>query len=412
MAASSTFAEVASTRRSSVRSGPAPFASSSKMASTIHSVESSRVSTGRKGIVRWLRHWRCAATTTSWLWVTELTAVATAPPSSRVERFSDVGTATIGKLAARYALPQGVSLRAGVNSGFRAPSLAQSVYSSTASNVLSVGGVPTPNEVATYPVNSAIAKALGAKPLVAEKSRNASAGISWAPTASFSASLDYFEITIKDRIVLSENFVGAQVRAFLQQNFSIIGDIRPRYFTNAIDTKTTGGDVVVRYASLLPAGILMRSTVSLSRNHTDVTRVTPAPPELTALGQSVLFGRVEINRTTEVQPRTSSRVNIDLERKNLTVTAHVARYGTFTIRPDLTGNPANDQTFGAKVITDLSVGYRFGSRSVTLSADNILDVMPDRNIDLNTVGGTKPYSEYAPYGQNGRFMCVRLSYAP
>jgi len=64
------------------------------------------------------------------------------------------------------------------------------------------------------------------------------------------------------------------------------------------------------------------------------------------------------------------------------------------------------------VITDLSVGYRFGSRSVTLSADNILDVMPDRNIDLNTVGGTKPYSEYAPYGQNGRFMCVRLSYAP
>ncbi|MEY4821979.1 MAG: hypothetical protein RLY72_1631, partial [Planctomycetota bacterium] len=68
--------------------------------------------------------------------------------------------------------------------------------------------------------------------------------------------------------MLSENFVGAQVRAFLQQNFSIIGDIRPRYFTNAIDTKTTGGDVVVRYASLLPARILMRSTVSLSRNHT------------------------------------------------------------------------------------------------------------------------------------------------
>jgi iron complex outermembrane receptor protein len=341
-----------------------------------------------------------------------LTSAFTLELAGRTERFSDFGSATIGKVAARYQLPLGFSLRAAANTGFRAPSLAQSVYSSTASNVLFVGGVPTPNEVATYPVNSDIAKALGAKPLQAETSRNYSAGATWAPTREFSATFDYFDITITDRIVLSENFVGAQVRAFLRNNFNIIGDIRPRYFTNAVDTKTTGADLVVRYVAELAPETVLRSTLGLNRNHTDITRVTPAPPELLALGQSVLFGRVEINRSTETQPRSNARINVNVQRKSISLDVQAARYGEFTIRPDLTGNPANDQTFGAKTIIDLSLTYRVRATGLTLGMDNVFDVLPDRNILINTVGGTKPYSEYAPYGQNGRFMFLRLAYAP
>ena len=333
--------------------------------------------------------------------------------AGRVEHFSDFGSATIGKVAARYQLPLGLSLRGAASTGFRAPSLAQSVYSSTASNVLTVNGVPTPNEVATYPVNSPIARALGATPLKAEKSRNLSAGASWAPTPTFTATFDYFDIKIVDRIVLSENFVGVTVRQFLAANFNIIGDIRPRYFTNAIDTKTTGADLVLRYVAELAPRTFFRSTLGLNRNHTDVTRVTPAPPELVALNQSTLFGRVEINRTTEVQPRTNARVSLDLQRGDLSIAATGARYGEFTIRPDATGNPANDQTFGAKFITDVSVTYRVrGTTGVTIGVDNAFNVLPDRNITLNTVGGTKPYSEYSPYGQNGRFIFTRVSYAP
>jgi iron complex outermembrane receptor protein len=341
-----------------------------------------------------------------------LTSAFTLDLAGRTERFSDFGSATIGKVAARYQLPLGFSLRAAANTGFRAPSLAQSVYSSTASNVLFVGGVPTPNEVATYPVSSDIAKALGAKPLQAETSRNVSAGATWAPVPAFSATFDYFDITITDRIVLSENFVGTQVRAFLRNNFNIIGDIRPRYFTNAVDTKTTGADLVVRYLAELAPETILRSTLGLNRNHTDITRVTPAPPELVALGQSVLFGRVEINRSTEVQPRSNARINLNFQRRNVSIDVEAARYGEFTIRPDLTGNPANDQTFGAKTIADLSLTYRVGASGVTIGADNIFDVLPDRNIAINTVGGTKPYSEYTPFGQNGRFVFLRLGYAP
>lgn len=50
---------------------------------------------------------------------------------------------------------------------------------------------------------------------------------------------------------------------------------------------------------------------------------------------------------------------------------------------------------------------------ITLGVDNIYDVLPDRNsVVNNTIGGTKPYSENTPYGQNGRFLFTRLSYAP
>ncbi len=333
--------------------------------------------------------------------------------AGRVERFSDFGSATIGKASARYQLPFGFSLRGAASTGFRAPSLAQSVYSSTASNVLTVGGVPTPNEVATYPVDSPIARALGARPLKAERSKNLSAGATWAPVPSFSATFDYFDIAITDRIVLSENFVGTTVRAFLQQNFQIIGDIRPRYFTNAIDTKTTGADLVLRYVKQVAAETFVRSTVGLNRNRTDVTRVTPAPPELVALNQRVLFGRVEINRTTEVQPRTNARMSLNLQRKQFSVDAQGSRYGEFTIRPDATGNPLNDQTFGFRFITDLSGTYRFRQAfGVTVGADNLFDKLPDRNIAVNTIGGTKPYSEYTPYGQNGRFYYLRVAYNP
>ena len=342
-----------------------------------------------------------------------LTKALSVDIAGRAENFSDFGSATIGKASARYQLPFGFSVRAAGSTGFRAPSLAQSVYSSTASNVLTVNGVPTPNEVATYPVNSAIAKALGAKPLKAERSENLSVGATWAPIAGFSATFDYFDITIKDRIVLSENFVGATVRTFLSTNFNIIGDIRPRYFTNAIDTKTMGADLVLRYVVELAPRTFFRSTLGFNRNETSVTRVTPAPRELVALNQSTLFGRVEINRTTEVQPRTNGRVSFNLQRNNFSLDVQGARFGTFTIRPDATGNPANDQTFGAKFLTDVSATYRIGGRyGITLGVDNAFNILPDRNIAVNTIGGTKPFSEYAPYGQNGRFLYTRLSFTP
>jgi len=200
------------------------------------------------------------------------------------------------------------------------------------------------------------------------------------------------------------------VRAFIRP-FGFIGDIRPRYFTNAIDTRTNGLDVVLRYAADLGGNAFLRLTGGYNQNRTRIVDTVATPAILARFRQS-LFGRVERNRTEEVQPRNNVRLGANYARSNVSVDVQQARYGSFTIRPDLTGNTLNDQTFGPKWITDVSATYRLNQVGLTLGSDNLFDIYPDRNIPLNQVGGTKPYSEYSPFGQNGRFVYFRVTYAP
>ena len=337
--------------------------------------------------------------------------------AGRFENFSDFGQATIGKLTARLEPVKGFALRAAANTGFRAPSLAQTWYSSTASNVLVVGGVPTPNEVATLPVTSGVARALGATDLEPERSRNLSAGLTFTPSERFTLTADWFGIDIDDRIVLSETFVGAAVRNIIQP-FGLQGDIRPRFFTNAIDTRTRGIDVVGRYARDLGNETSLRATAGFNYSRTRITRVAPTPAQLQALNLPLL-GRVERSRIEEAQPWTNFRVNVGYTRRQWSVELQQARFGSYWSRPDLgvpvgTAFAITDQQFGARWITDASVTRRFDQLSLTVGADNLFDVYPDRIAATNpeVFGGTRMFSPFSPFGANGRFVFVRASFTP
>jgi iron complex outermembrane receptor protein len=337
--------------------------------------------------------------------------------AGRFENFSDFGQATIGKLTARFEPVKGYALRAAANTGFRAPSLAQTYYSSTASNVLVVGGVPTPNEVATLPVTSPAARALGATDLQPERSRNFGAGITLTPNERLSVTADWFGINIADRIVLSETFVGPLVRTIIQP-FGLQGDIRPRFFTNAIDTRTRGLDLVARYARDLGNETSLRSTASFNRSRTRITRVSATPPQLQALNLPLL-GRVERSRIEEAQPWTNFRVNVSYLRRQWSADVQQARFGSYWSRPDLgvpvgTRLAVSDQQFSPRWVTDASVTRRFEQLSLTLGADNLFDVYPDRLAATNPeiFGGTRMFSPFSPFGANGRFVFVRASYTP
>ena len=337
--------------------------------------------------------------------------------AGRAERFSDFGEAVIGKVTARFEPVRGYAVRAAANTGFRAPSLAQTWYSSTASNVLIVGGVATPNEVATLPVSNPAARALGATDLTPERSRNLSAGVTLAPAESFTVTADWFGIDIDDRIVLSETFVGPLVRTLVQP-FGLQGDIRPRFFTNAIDTRTRGVDVVARWARDLGNESALRATGGYNFTRTRITRVAANPPQLAQVNQ-VLLGRTERSRIEEAQPWTSFRVNVGWTRRAWGVELQQARFGSFWSRPDLsvpvgTAFAVSDQRFRARWITDLSVTRRFEQVTVAVGADNLFDVYPDRLAPTNpeNFGGTRMFSPFTPFGQNGRFAFVRATFTP
>ena len=346
--------------------------------------------------------------------------------AGRRESFSDFGDATIGKVTGRLDLGGGFAVRAAYNTGFRAPTLGQAFYRATASNVLIIGGVPTPTEALTLSVDEPAARALGATPLRAERSKNRSAGLTYASGSNFSTTVDWFQIDVADRIVLSENFTGAGVRAVLAANGVTGVDIRPRFFTNAVDTRTTGVDVVVRYLVDLGETRLLNMTVGYNNNFVRLQRVAAAPAQLVAVGQTQLFGRVERSRLVESQPRNSLRATATYTQGKTTVQVQQAYFGSVISRPNLSTvvpagrNPlsvrdAQDQVFGGRWVTDVSATYQVDRKlSLTLGADNLFDVYPER-LSVNNpenFGGTRLFGPFTPFGANGRFLFMRAAFTP
>lgn len=323
--------------------------------------------------------------------------------AARAENYSDFGGTTTGKATARYELVPGVAVRGAVSTGFRAPSLGQEFYSSTATNFLNFGAGLVPVEVRTLPVESAPAKLLGAVPLRAEKSVNGSIGVALAPLSTLNITADYYNIKIDHRIVLSGNFAGAAMTAFLaSQGFPGVGSAR--FFTNAINTHTAGLDIVTRYAlDLGPYGVT-RITGGFNKTKTRVTHVD-STSTLLAAQASVLFDRVERSRIEENQPRQTISATLDHTVNRFSATVHTQRFGQVGVRG--TSAPL-DERFGAKWITDVNASYNLLRQlRLTIGSNNVFDVYPDRNIPAISNSGIFPYNQVSPFGFNGRFIYGR-----
>ena len=329
--------------------------------------------------------------------------------AGRTEHYSDFGGTTTGKASGRYEFVPGFALRGAISTGFRAPSLSQSFFSATSTNFLNLGAGLVPVEVRTLPVESGPAKALGAQPLKAEKSVNASIGLAIAPLPNLTMSADYYNITIDDRIVFSGNFTGVAMTNFLaSQGFPGVGSAR--FFTNAIDTHTAGIDIVGRYAIDFNQYGVKRFTGGYNHTKTKVTRVASTPPAL-ATQQAVLFDRIERGRIEIGQPHNTTNLTLDHALKRFAANLHVQRYGSVGFRGSASTDTL-DQTFSAKWITDLNASYNvLRSLRVTIGANNLFDVYPDKQIPGNSNSGIFQYSNtVTTFGFNGRFLYVRARY--
>ena len=320
--------------------------------------------------------------------------------AGRTEHYSDFGNTVDGKLTVRVAPYRQLVFRGAVSSGFRAPSLGQSFFSSTATNFVNLGQGLVPVESLTLPVDSAAAKALGAVPLKPEQSINASAGVVATPVDALTVTVDYYHVDIDDRIVLSGNFTAPPIAALLAP----FGANSARFFTNAIDTRTSGVDVAAAYhVSLDTAGMLF---LRAGYNHTQ-TRVVGAiatPPQLAAYA-SVLFDRIEQRRLECGQPVDSLRLGGDWRRNRFGASLGTARYGEFC---SFTRNPADDQVYGAKWLTDVGVSYQAGAFTFGGAVQNLFDVFPDRNTTVNSFNGIQTFPSHSPFGMNGRALVVRV----
>lgn len=327
--------------------------------------------------------------------------------AGRYEDYSDFGSTFNTKLATRVDITETLSFRASASTGFRSPSLAQQFFTSIAT--VFVDGVPT--ETGTFSPSSPQALALGSPGLQEETSFNLGAGFSWMPVDDLNITVDYYNIKMEDRIVLSSNLSGDAVETLLAGT----GASRARFFLNGIDSTTSGVDIVANYdLDLNNAGQL---SISAGYNYSNnkVTDVIDPPAELQGAGvdQSSLFDFNEFARFEVGSPKTSFNLSANWMLDEWHATARMKRYGK-THEPS--NNPARYEKLDAAWVMDIDVNYDIDdSTTVTLGANNLFDQYPEatRNSveDVTRFSRIFPYSGFSPYGYNGRYIYGRVSYS-
>ena len=333
---------------------------------------------------------------------TNLSQAVLVNAAGRFESYSDFGQAFTGKAAIRYQPDRKFVLRGAMSTGFRAPGLQQSWYSHTTTAIQN--GVLI--EVGNFPVTNRASRVFGAKPLQEEKSINLSAGFAYSPTNNLNLNVDFYHIAIKDRILLGATFDGTSdpvvAQILLDSGFTSIAAVQ--FPTNALDTKSDGIDVVANYRMLAGNGTFdFVFAFNYSKNR--ITRVSPLPAILqgtptiyTSALDIVTINAIERNRPDR---RSSFTTNYSLGRFH--AMGRASDYGSY-----VDGSLDGLETFGAKMLLDGELGYRFQAVNISIGARNLLNVYPDQvQVSDNTNNGTFIYPGASPFGYNGRFVYLR-----
>ncbi|WP_115717539.1 TonB-dependent receptor plug domain-containing protein [Gallaecimonas mangrovi] len=313
--------------------------------------------------------------------------------AGRYEHYSDFGSASTGKLSARYNLTDNLVLRSTLSNGFMAPTPGQSHTTSVSTKIEDDSLV----QVGTVAVDNSVAKYFGAKALKPEKSVNFSFGAGWTITPNLTATLDMYQIKVRDRIGISENFtLSDEDKAALTasgvagaSDYSYI-----RYFTNAFNTKTRGVDLVLTY-NLSSAWGDTNFSLAGNYNKTEVTSYNPDVIDAdrkASLENGLPKSRVNFNVTH----------SFDVYRLDL----GMRYYGTWK-----TQDASEDeyQTFGSEVIVDTSGTWLATDKlSLTAGVQNLFDNYPDE-VKYGTSAGEK-YANNSPIGTDGTRWFVRANY--
>ena len=333
----------------------------------------------------------------------DLTSRLSTEVAVRHEHYGDFGGTTSMELSGRYAFNPVVALRATASTGFRAPSLQQEYYSSTAINFIN----NVPYTIRTFPVTAPAAKALGAQSLQPELSHNYTVGLVLTPHDGLYTTIDAYQITIAHRIILSGNLTGNPVQSYLTSAGIPFVD-GGRFFTNAIDTRTRGVDLVSSYSIPFQMSSLAL-TGGMNYNKTEILSIAPNPPQLGLAGLTLpIIDNVEEGRITDGSPRTKIFAAADWRIGAWTVHGQLTRYGQWTDLSDM--SPADDQTYGAIVVLDASLGYQWRAWSFSVGADDLNNAYPDKVIAANNYHGILPYPQTSPIGFSGAYYYGTAAY--
>ncbi len=334
--------------------------------------------------------------------------------ATRFEDYSDFGSTINFKLATRYKASDNLNIRAALNTGFRAPSLHQLNFNST-STIFDQNG--DPQEVGTFANDSRAAQLLGIPQLKEETSQSVSLGFTAKmPDANLTLTVDGYFVAIDDRVVYTGQFAGPGTDSELDRLLAQANASRASFFANAIDTESKGLDIVLTHKANIGTSAQLKSDLSGTFSKTKQVGDIKASDVLERAGLvGTYFPEDSRVYLEEAVPRTKVNLTNSLTVDKFNVFLRNVYFGEVT---EATTNVDRQQVFGTKLVTDLSFGYRASeSLTLTVGANNLFDIYPDRAAETladggnNRSGGRFDWSRRSQqFGIGGRFLFARLSF--
>jgi iron complex outermembrane receptor protein len=337
----------------------------------------------------------------------------------RFENYSDFGSAFGGKFGALVHLSDKFLLRGSIQSGFRAPSLAQVYFRSTINDVDAQGNN---FEKVVFNNRSDLTKKLGIPSLKAETSVNTGIGFAYHPNDKFSFSVDAYQINVQDRIVLTgaffddDNILGADLKKLEVK--------AAQFYTNALDTKTQGLDIVASYRTPLSKGALT-FTLAGNVNKMELTDVKTAAG-LESKKDKYISAR-ELQFILSSAPKSKGQLGItySVDKWQFTLrNAYFSQVELIGTNGILGFDPALDQllkdgkeaqwraavtdVYKPRITTDLVANYLLNKNlTLTIGGNNIFDVYPTIQNSGSTDGGTQ--WDGVQMGMGGAYFFARAN---
>ena len=313
----------------------------------------------------------------------------------RFENYSDAGSSLTGKVAGRVGLGEsGAALRAAASTGFRAPRLPQRGFN-TIGFVGSDAGLQTSGFL---PEGDPIACTdFGACSLGHETSFSLTGGLVYSTPNGFLLTADYYRVAVADAIALTQSLnPGHGLRAGAQFQGRPVDSVA--FWTNAIDTRTQGFDVVATWRFRGMEWGAADLSASLHQNST----------EITANRNEDFIGETQRILIEEAQPGRRIGASADVRLAGgIGARIGVNHIGAVT-SPFVFEEPV---TIDAAAIADMEVSYRMGGRIVVaLGVNNLLDKLPNQLAE-GAVGQIwrMDYPSESPYGIAGRIWYTRVN---
>lgn len=318
----------------------------------------------------------------------------------RHEDFSDdTGNETTFKLSGMLRLTDALAIRSTFATGFHAPSIGQTQFSTTTTEFDEDGNLVESGQI---PPTSPTALAVGGSALKPETSDGVTFGVVF-DSDRLSLTIDAYYIELDDRITLSasQELTDQQRQDLIDEGFQAAAGFGSfRFFINDFATETQGVDVV----ATMPLDFIDRGDTELRAafnwNETDVTSFDPTDP-------NELLDEVRVTQIEDNYPNLRGNVSLTHVEERWRGYLRINYYDEFT-EMHVNGNLP---IFADAVTTvDAEVTYNVTDNlDISVGAENLLGEEPTRNPWDFIVGSKFPTTQ--PNGLDNGLWYLRAGYS-